>query len=1258
MQRIAGLLLLAAARVSAQGTACEFTALPDRVVEGRPFEVTAKYVVAEGEARLNCELKDPTNVVRQGERQLVRGEGELTFTLTAPRYAETREVLIALWLGDDWRQPLGSIAHTGPIRVVTQAVADQWEALKAGAPDVLEQTGWRRSEAGNVAVLCDEMPGLDRAVAERYAAALEAAGLTATRLTGEQLANPYVLTAEHFDLLVLPHAQCFPSMAVEALNAYLQQGGDLVTVGAPAFSRLLTKIDGEWLDKEQYLDRLARTPPDNLILEFDESEPPPNQRGSDRPDLGCAVAASGPGANGSRSALHVRLADLHGWDTLAFRVEPGVFADGATLTCFWAKGGPRTTQLSLEWREADGSRWIAVVPLTPEWKPYAVRPSDFRYWHDSASQGRGAAGDALKPTNVVQLAIGLAMTHTAVPGGEHEYWIDQIGSAVDPLADEPEFALADAPVIDSVSPPYKLYPNGNAKTLDPSAGRSLLGAGSLPMPQEVLSCHPRPQGTGFAKNRKWRWIPLVQVRGEDGEVSGTLATLTINETPPLKSSLVASITAGEASYAARDEVIGAVTRLAQRMLRGVFLYEGGTERYAYFEGEPIRVGAQVVNEGRNAAEGLSVEIAVRPNAGGDPLLTRTFPVDVAPGAREVVEATRERGATAGDEYVVTTRLLQGDAVIDELQHPLLVWRPKPQPQFITARDGDFWDGDRKWYPYGVNYMPSSECGIEDGEYFEFWLDPQPYDPEVTERDLKRIAAMGMNMVSVFVYHRSIDSGNLLDLLMRCERHGLKVNLSLRPGTPLDFQWPQMGEIIQRYRLAEMDNLFVYDLAWEPVFGWYDMRKRWDPQWAEWVAERYGSLENAERDWGVPVPRVDGVPTGPSDQQVSTDGEWRVMVAAYRRFVDDFLSKAHLRAAQKIKSVDPNHLISFRKNIAGDPTAGAAAMAYDFGALAKSVDVMEPEGYGRIGAWDRVVPGWFTAAYSRYTAPGRPVMWAEFGYSVWDQARMTQDEGRLDFGAQFYRDFLTMTLRSGASGAVCWFYPGGYRYNERSDYGIINPDGTWRDITRVIRELSGPLTAERVRPPGEPQFRVDRDADAEGMQAMWGEIGEDFLAAAEAGKFPALVGDGETATSADEPVLAVGNRPYDGSNPPKYLNAEFNRLEVLDAGGDWVAVEQDGQEVSVVAGKPIRIRGSVGNIGWAKWRSAGEGGRVYLATTEDSTSEVRVPIEQAVPRLGDAEFAPFEVTLPTNERTALTFEMLSEGRARFGEKLTVVLNPAN
>ena len=42
------------------------------------------------------------------------------------------------------------------------------------------------------------------------------------------------------------------------------------------------------------------------------------------------------------------------------------------------------------------------------------------------------------------------------------------------------------------------------------------------------------------------------------------------------------------------------------------------------------------------------------------------------------------------------------------------------------------------------------------------------------------------------------------------------------------------------------------------------------------------------------------------------------------------------------------------------------------------------------------------------------------------------------------------------GVAWWWYPGGYRVNERSDFGIINPDGTDRPVTKVIREFGPKL----------------------------------------------------------------------------------------------------------------------------------------------------------------------------------------------------------
>jgi hypothetical protein len=424
--------------------------------------------------------------------------------------------------------------------------------------------------------------------------------------------------------------------------------------------------------------------------------------------------------------------------------------------------------------------------------------------------------------------------------------------------------------------------------------------------------------------------------------------------------------------------------------------------------------------------------------------------------------------------------------VDSLRHEVVVWVPsasKTQP--MTVADGEFWQEGFPWYPHGVNYMPSSGMALEDGDAFEYWMDPRAYDPDVIERDLARIQKLKMNMVSVFIYHRSLKSMNLLDLLVRCQRHGLKVNLSLRPGTPMDFRWEEMKEIIETYRLKMQESLFAYDLAWEPVHGTHEVRKRWDPEWVAWLKARYGSVEDAQEKWGVEMPKENDQWTNPSDVQVSTEGAWRPMVASYRQFLNELLLEKYGQARSLVQSVDPQHLVSFRMNVAGDPTVNPVhGMAYEFEGLAGAVDFLAPEGYGRIGEWDRVKDGCFTVALARLANPDLPVLWAEFGMSTWDDARHEASPKRLEEGGRFYRDFYEMILLSGANGSVCWFYPGGYRVGENSDFGILNPDGTLRPVSQAILSYASRIQGRRQLPKSADVVEVTPEDHASGIYGMY------------------------------------------------------------------------------------------------------------------------------------------------------------------------------
>jgi hypothetical protein len=190
--------------------------------------------------------------------------------------------------------------------------------------------------------------------------------------------------------------------------------------------------------------------------------------------------------------------------------------------------------------------------------------------------------------------------------------------------------------------------------------------------------------------------------------------------------------------------------------------------------------------------------------------------------------------------------------------------------------------------------------------------------------------------------------------------------------------------------------------------------------------------------------------------------------------------------------------------AGDPLYNwDAALPYDFYGLAGAVDIWEPEAYGRIGDWEHVRAGDFTAAYARLCDARKPMMWAEMGYNTWDMNRMAPDPEKLAFEGRYYADFYRMMIESGANGVFFWWYPGGFRIGENSDFGIINPDGTDRPVTRVIRS-EGPRFLKEPKPRGpDSLIAVDRDRDARGLFGMYEAANVEFWKALDNGHQPGL-----------------------------------------------------------------------------------------------------------------------------------------------------------
>jgi hypothetical protein len=1114
------------------------------------------------------------------------------------------------------------------------------------------------------------LPGIPEGLVDGLASELTDAGYVVEDFSLGDLCDPARLSAADVDLLVLPDAASLPADSIGPIEAYLKAGGDIIALNAPLWERPLYEDEGQWLDREQFRKKHGGELIQSVLFDFPDGSLEGWTRATDDP-MNVTQHGLVPGAPApAKNALRVHMMDMTGWETYACPDQDKPFPDGHTLTVFHAKGGPRTTSLSIEWVERDGSRWIGVVPLEPEWREYVLEPEDFKFWKSVPARWK----TVFNPANAIKVAVGLSNTHTACGGGEHEFWLGAFGTAQRTPIHEKLLSSIKKPLMDALSPEYKFFPCRDVAYLSVWYDGAIDGDPTddlneffepLPVPNVIRSPHPRPTAAGFDKGRAWRWLPLMVAKTADGEWRGDPAALLIHADGPWKGGVWASFGVPDLTWYMTPKVMGVIGDVAKSMGRGLFLVDGGTECYTYFENQEVTVGMNVVNLSKDTKTGISGSMGFCPLGISDQQHKAEWTFDLAPGEQKRLSETLRMKPKdwSKNGFWVATELAHDGAPIDNAIQEAHLWKPQRKRSYVTVENGDFMLDGERWRPHGVNYMPSSGIGTEDGDYFEHWMGARAYDPEIFQRDIQHCKDMGLNAVSIFLYRESMESQNLLDMLRRIDAMDMKVNLSLRPGTPVDFRWDEIREMIEYYRLWEHDCIFAYDLAWEPMWGNQDKRKRWDGRWHDWIVERYGSVENAEKDWGYAVPRdAEGKVTNPDTKLTVEDGEWRRMVAAYRRFLDTLLYEYYSRARTLVRTVDDRHLVSFRMTEAADPTfKWIEQLPYDFPYLAAAVDILEPEAYGRIGDWEKVKPGWFQFEYARWAAPELPMMWGEAGVSAWAEGKMNAPPELLAYQGDYYKDLYRMFIGSAADGIFFWWFPGGYRVGENSDYGIIEPDGSDRAVSKVIRDHADAFINGPDAKPVDHWLTIDRDAHPAGAAGIYDAVGEEFWEAIDAGKTPGLKTEGTGTNSATCPLVAVGGTPCTGSNPPKYLDGFFDLVEVKDRNGEWAAVEPGGS-VKVAPGKPVVARVKVTNLAEAEWlpgkKRAGKGGVSIVA---DGSGDASTPLPKAVGchdsveirKVTVAEKAPEAATEVTLTFVAERSEMVGEGptlqRVPFGPR---------
>ncbi|MFI5336625.1 MAG: hypothetical protein ACHQ5A_07565, partial [Opitutales bacterium] len=193
-----------------------------------------------------------------------------------------------------------------------------------------------------------------------------------------------------------------------------------------------------------------------------------------------------------------------------------------------------------------------------------------------------------------------------------------------------------------------------------------------------------------------------------------------------------------------------------------------------------------------------------------------------------------------------------------------------------------------------------------------------------------------------------------------------------------------------------------------------------------------------------------------------------------------------------------------------------------------------------------------------------------------------------------------------------------------------------------------------RPTPDLFLDIDRDRHVNGYAGLYTALADEYVKAFLDGRTPGVRTAGTGTTSANTPPVAVGNVPWNGHNPPKYLNAEFAQVEVRVRDG-WRRVG-NGEQVEVPAG-PARIRVGVTNTAEAQWLAPGreltEGG-VFLVVHDEHGGSTRHPLAAAVAFLGEATFPEFCVEVGPGRPTEVVLDLLAEQRTAFGERFHVRL----
>lgn len=1065
------------------------------------------------------------------------------------------------------------------------------------------------------------------------------------------------------DLLILTKARDVPAFLQNRVRDYLKLGGRFISLGGPPFENEYYSVNNREIPLSRLSHKLSEGEFDKTPL-FDMENP--STINSFRKDVwnpdnkqvigDASISLKAEGTTGNL-CLCYSVDNFYINESFEAPISP---PSGHNALGFWLRADENTHTVSISLTDKNGNMFKTRVTPSVEYQYFMLTKRDFTYVGNN--QERSAPAPAgIDISEATLICIGHALSHAYSTAGGHRFLIDDISTGKIALLNDEQV------IIDGLYPPYKFYPITNAVRIVSSASQSILPPAEYELTDSLFSLSPRPQASGTNKGRRFRFIPLIEAYDDKSFRCGYAGYIMLNYSYGQLSSDVEGSAIGV--FTPSDDLFyqnggeDAVIATALALTAPVLLIEGGADEYIYLPDQaPICGAAVLVREQVDLSEYLITIIA-----GVQTITCTADELSVVKSQEnwEIRGVTTDFSSFTGE---VTVTLTKDGQVIDSICHSIEIYTAKPIEEChfaqIQAGQNEVHINGSPVRFFGVNYMPSSNIGIDVFPEFEHYVSSYAYDPEVIENDIRKIAEVGLNAVSIFFYYDpSIVSNNILHLVELCRKHGLYVTLSLRPhANPFDFNKAELEEMISRYHFNENDNIVGYDIAWEryvgtyePCYGNFAGRKSFDRAFNRYLLQYFGSYDAAEKLTGCILPRDEqGNVIGLSDDQLRVDGQHTPLVAFYRRCIDHEVIRAHVAARDFIKSIDPNHLITARSGDAsGIPLVDPGVYGYDFTSLVPALDFFSPESYALSDEATSMRQGIFTNLYARYANADAVIQWMEFGKSVWTGSNFIDNHSSLEAQAEYFKGFFDMLLAGHTAGLYAWWWAGGYRVLEQSDFGTINPDGSDRPVTCVFRDyarrfINAPLLAKPST-----FFSIDRDLHSDGIRSVYRSLEESIFSAISQGKAIALVDEGMGRTSENVPLTQTG-QITEAEISPKYLDSVLLSCTAILGDGSR-HILQSGDTLLVGKSSAINISLEWMNCQTATWIFGDTQGSVSLQSLEGSFHAFSLPLYSDVSRHGRVSF---HLTVPCDaagDTSVLACRLYAKSRTFFGDPFYLTLN---